>query len=142
MSIFPAGGYIQTFSLLLRRGAKLSAAANGASILMEAVDKRRLDFLDFLLDRAPSLGIDLNHKDAEGNNVLFYAASTGNSAIFLKLLHAGCAVESDFHNRNLVMQACLNGHVNLVEFLLNNREPLGVDTRQKDKDGRNALFYW
>ena len=42
-----------------------------------------------LLESADRLGLDLNHRDKAGNNVLFYAVANGNIAIFQILLNAG-----------------------------------------------------
>ncbi len=111
-------------------------------MLMEAVDNNKLDLIDFLLARARSLGIDVTHTDKEGNNILYYAAANGSLPVFRKLLGAGCSLDSDNNNRNLLMQTALHGHLGLAEFLVNNSELLRVDLTQKDREGRNVLFYW
>ena len=109
---------------------------------MEAVDKNRREFAEYLLVNASTLGVDLAACDKEGNNVLFYAAAGGQVAMLQRLLGAGCVVQSDAHARTLLMQAALHGHVNMVEFLINNSSMLNMDIHQVDKDQRNVIFYW
>ena len=62
--------------------------------------------------------------------------------MFQRLLRAGCDVESDYNNRTLLMQAALHGHARAVRYIVENCQSLGIDIHQRDKDGRNALFYW
>ena len=56
---------------------------------MEAVGKNRPDFVLYLTTGASTLGIDINQKDKEGNNVLFYTAAGGNLNLLKTLLAAG-----------------------------------------------------
>ena len=133
---------METFKFLLKRGTKVCTAHNGATILMEAVDKKRPEFVDYLLNNAATLGVDITACDKEGNNALFYAAAGGDVIMLERLLKAGCPIKSDLHDRTLLMQAVLHCHVAMTEFLINNSLALGVDVHQKDKDMRNAIFYW
>ena len=38
-----AGGHLETFKFLLKRGARVCAALNGVTVLMEAVDKNKVN---------------------------------------------------------------------------------------------------
>ena len=58
------------------------------------------------------------------------------------LYRTGCRVVSDRHQRTLLMQASLHGHLELVRHLVNFSDTLGFDVQQIDADGRNALFDW
>jgi ankyrin repeat protein len=134
---------MEAFSLLLKRGVRPKSAHNGATLLMEAVDKNRADFVSFLLGHSHNgIAVDVTHKDDQGNNVLFYAAAAGNLGVIKDLLKAGCPVENDAFGRSILMQAVLHGHASVVQFLFNNSKALGIDVHQRDADGRNLLFYW
>ncbi|ELT90932.1 hypothetical protein CAPTEDRAFT_220592 [Capitella teleta] len=135
-------GHVEAFSMLLKRGVRPRSAHNGATLLMEAVDKNRTDFVSFLLGHSHNgMAVDVAHKDDQGNNVLFYAAAAGNLAVIKDLLKAGCPVENDKFQRNILMQAVLHGHTNVVQFLFNNSKALALNVHQCDSDGRNLLFY-
>jgi hypothetical protein len=45
---------------------------------MEAVGRNRPDFVNFLINGADVDSVDVNQRDKEGNNVLFYAAPGGD----------------------------------------------------------------
>ena len=51
-------------------------------------------------------------------------------------------MSSNDHNRNLLMQAALHGHIELVRHLVNFSDSLNIQLEDKDQDGRNTLFYW
>ena len=134
---------MEAFRLLLKRGAKVTSAHNGGTLLMEAVDKNRADFVSFLLGNSHmGMAVDVTQRDEQGNNALFYAAAAGNLDICQQLLQAGCPVENDKYNRTILMQAALHGHSHIVQFIFNNSTALNIDVHQKDSDGRNLIFYW
>ena len=58
-----------------------------------------MDFVDYLLRAAGTLGLDVSQQDCDGNNVLFYAMAGGHVTLFERLLAAGCRIESDLCNR-------------------------------------------
>ena len=133
---------MESFRLLLKKGVKVTSAHNGGTLLMEAVDKNRTDFVSFLLGHSHTgMAVDVNQRDEQGNNALFYAAAAGNLEICQQLLQAGCPVENDKYNRTVLMQAALHGHTHIVQFIFNNCKALDIDVQQKDSDGRNLLFY-
>lgn len=129
------------FKFLLKRGSTICTTVNGSTVLMEAVNRNRLDFVDYLVSNASKLGLDLQVRDKRGSNVLFYAASVGNPDIFRRLVEAGCSVDTDNCNRTVYMQAALNGHLDMVKYLTANAESLGLKLEQTDNEGRNVLFY-
>ena len=55
---------------------------------------------------------------------------------------SGCNIQNDYSDRNILMQAALHGHKDMVDYLTNNASALNLDLHQKDKDERNVLFYW
>ena len=53
---------------------------------MEAVDKGRVDMVEYLVRTAAVLELDLNHTDQDGANVLFYCAASGRLNLLRLLL--------------------------------------------------------
>ena len=86
------GNHLEAFKHLIKKGAKLCTSNNGHTVLMEAVGKNRPDFVHYLTTGASTLGIDINQKDKEGNNVLFYTAAGGNLNLLQTLLAAGKSI--------------------------------------------------
>ena len=109
---------------------------------MEAADKGKQDMVHYLTKMASTLGLDLNHRDRDGANVLFYCVSGGHQGLLEFLLNAGCDVTEDHHGRNLLMQAALSGHMTTLHYLIGHALQLGIDLHHTDLNGRNALFYW
>ena len=132
---------METFKFLLKKGSTLCTTVNGSTVLIEAVNRNRLDFVEYLVSNASKLGLDVRFRDKKGSNVLFYSAAVGNTEIFNCLLEAGCNVENDSNNRTVFMQSALSGHLEMIKYLAANAEKLGLKLEQVDSDGRNALFY-
>ena len=136
-----ADGQMDSFKFLLKKGANICTTVNGSTVLMEAVNRNRPDFVDYLVSNADKLGLDLNVRDKKGCNVVYYAASVGNPDIFGRLVTAGCGVEMDGNGRTVFMQAALHGQVEMLKYLALHADSLALKTEQADNDGRNALFY-
>jgi len=47
------------FKFLLKRGSTICTTVNGSTVLMEAVNRNRLDFVDYLVSNAAKLGLDV-----------------------------------------------------------------------------------
>ena len=73
---------MESFKYLLKRGARVCSALNGSTMLMEAVDKDKGEFVRQILSTSKTLGIDVNQRDKDGNGALFYAAAAGNTELF------------------------------------------------------------
>ena len=99
---------MDSFKFLLKKGSNICTTVNGSTVLMEAVNRNRLDFVDYLVNNADKLGLDVHVRDRKGSNVLYYAASVGNPEIFHRLIDAGCSVETDANGRTVFMQASVD----------------------------------
>eukprot|EP00913_Durusdinium_trenchii_P030078 g28185.t1 len=126
-----------------------------AAIILRARDPQdspergRLEVLRIFIERLPSLDF-LNNR---GETPLHYAARGGHMACVVALLHdaggrqASCdAGAVDSHGWNLLMHACVSGHLDLVNLLLQNREGqhpdlafAPLDVNHGDTGGVNAL---
>lgn len=122
---------------------------NGDTAIHSAAERGRLEVLRIFIDRLPSLDF-LNNR---GETPLHYAARGGHMACVVALLHdaggrqASCdAGAFDSHGWNLLMHACVSGHLDLVNLLLQNREGqhpdlafTPLDVNHADAGGVNAL---
>ena len=126
---------------LVSKGLKATSNMHGTTLLMEAVDRGQFEFVRYLVESSTSINLDLNAKDSSGCNALFYCSANGSKDIFEYLVNNQVKLCDDGHNRTVLMQAAYNAHKELVMYLIDNEISLGLDVNQKDKDGRNVLFY-
>lgn len=132
---------LDCINYLLLKGLKATTNSHGTTLLMEAVDRGQEDFVRCLVENRKTLSLDLNAKDSTGCNALFYCAANGSVQIFEYLVNNQVKLCDDLYNRTVLMQAAYNAHRDLVIYLIENEISLGLDLNQKDKDGRNVLFY-
>ena len=113
----------------------------GVSLLMQAVSKHRYDFVFYLCDHAAELGLNVNSSDRNGWNAVMYAASSGQLDVLDLLITRGVQRRVANDGRSILMQAALIGDVDMIEYLLDWRMNLELDTRHTDIDGWNCLYY-
>jgi len=135
---------MESFKFLLKRGATVCAAVDGATVLQEAIRRGRGDMVRYLVTNAGKLGIDVPAvRDAHGRNALFHAAAVGSVDMFRRLLDAGCQPDAvDRRGRSVLMDAALNDRLDMFKYLVEHCELLGLDVDATDDDGKNILFYW
>jgi len=132
---------MESFKFLLKRGATVCAAVDGATVLLEAIGRGRIDMVRYLVTNAAKLGIDVAAiRDAHGRSPLFHAAAVGSADMFRRLVNAGCRPDAvDRRGRSVLMDAALNGRLDMFQFLV---EHVELDVDAVDDDGKNILFYW
>ena len=135
------GSSVECMNYLVSQGLKTSTNQHGTTLLMEAVDRGQYEFVRYLIENSLGINLDLNAKDTSGCNALFYCAANGSLKIFEYLVNNQVKLCDDSHNRTVLMQGAYNAHKELVMYLIDNEISLGLDVNQKDKDGRNVLFY-
>ena len=135
---------MESFKFLLKRGATVCAAVDGATVLLEAIGRGRVDMVRYLVTNAGKLGIDVPAvQDAHGRGALFHAAAVGNADMFRRLVEAGCQPDAvDRRGRSVLMDAALNGRLDMFKYLVEHSELLGLDVNAADDDDKNILFYW
>jgi len=135
---------MESFKFLLKRGATVCAAVDGATVLLEAIGRGRVDMVRYLVTNAGKLGIDVpGVQDAHGRGALFHAAAVGNTDMFRRLVEAGCKPNSvDRRGRCILMDAALNGRLDMFKYLVEHSQLLRLDVDAADDDGKNILFYW
>ena len=55
-----------SFKFLLKKGANVCTTVHGSTVLIEAVNRNRLDFVDYLVSNAAKLGLDIHVTDRWG----------------------------------------------------------------------------
>lgn len=60
----------------------MDASTDDVTLLMQAVAKNRPDFVMYLLETANKCDIDVNARDVDGWNAVFYAVASGFTDIF------------------------------------------------------------
>lgn len=73
--------------------------------------------------------------------MLFYCVASGHTDMFNKLLKLGVQIESDLDGMTLLMEAAYEGHMNMVQHLIERTKELRVNLHQVDSANRNALYY-
>ncbi|XP_067653405.1 ankyrin repeat domain-containing protein 50-like [Haliotis asinina] len=103
-------------------------------VMAAAVNGHR-DVVEFLVGR----GADVSLVDRGGNNVLHYACDGGDVEM-VKLILDLDVVDVNYrghYSRTPVMAAAVNGHWDVVEFLVGR----GADVSLVDRGGNNVLHY-
>jgi ankyrin repeat protein len=136
----PAGN-LSTFQFLVENGATVQPDVNGMTVLMEAAHHGHFEMIKYFVEKADKLGLDINSFDEKGRNTLFYCAEGGNDDIFQFLVTKATTIHQADDGSNILMVSALKGHHQMVQYLLDNADNIGIDINRKDKKGRNCLFY-
>ncbi|XP_013419247.1 serine/threonine-protein phosphatase 6 regulatory ankyrin repeat subunit B [Lingula anatina] len=135
------GGKIDACQLLIKQGIAVECNFKNQTILMTASSLGHREIVKYLLENDIMIGLDINKKDDNGQNALYYASSAGYVEILESLLLNGVGVTDDINGKSLLMVAAEKGHVNVLEYLLNHSQELGLKVNATDAKGENALFY-
>ena len=137
-----AGGRLDTLIFLLDNNAKITSDRHGVNILMEASHHEQTEIVYYLLEEfVGELPFSVHEHDAFGRNVLFYLVENKTTTILQLLLYRGVSIEPADDGRTFLMVAVLKNNKTLVRYLLENANKLGLNPNEKDKKGRNCLFY-
>ncbi|XP_064652201.1 serine/threonine-protein phosphatase 6 regulatory ankyrin repeat subunit A-like isoform X2 [Lineus longissimus] len=136
----PAGN-LSTFQFLVENGASVQPDASGMTVLMEAAHHGHFEMVKYFVENSEKLGLDVNAFDAKGRNTLFYCAEGGRDDIFQFLVTRATTIRPADDGSTILMVSALKGHHQMVQYLLDNTENLGIDINRKDNKGRNCLFY-
>ena len=114
--------------------------ARGANVLMWAAQLQRVDVIAYILGHLDSLRIRLDDCDKQGRNVLFYLRDNASSAIWDLLVETGVRICADTDGVTPLMHFASRGNL-LAKHIIEQSTPSRVDVNERDKDGRNCLFY-
>ena len=137
-----AGGRLDTLVYLLENGASIMSDKHGVNILIEAAHHEQTEIVYYLLEEYPKqLSFSVCDQDNMGRNVLFYLVENKSTKILELLLYHGVPIEPADDGRTFLMTATLKNNKTLVKYLLEHANKLGLNPNERDKKGRNALFY-
>lgn len=111
---------------------------NGKTILIEAIENNNLDVVKF----AVALKIDLNKKDAFGNNALHHTASTLNLNVMRILMNGDVDINSvNNKKQNAPMIALDTGYMceHYISYYLDNYPDFNIN--HQDENGNTLLHY-
>jgi len=139
---------MDSFKFLLKRGDTVCAAVDGTTVLLEAIARRRPDFVRYLVMNASKLGLDVPRtRDSHGRSALFHAIAAGNREIVDRLIEAGCSLkDEDQRGRTIAMEAAVHGRLDMLKYLAelvaNSSDKRCLNFHSTDDEGKNVLFYW
>lgn len=137
-----AGGRLDTLVYLLENGAEIKSDKHGVNILIEAAHHEQTDIVYYILEEyQKKLTFSVHDQDNLGRNILFYLVENKSTKILELLLYYGVRFEPADDGRTFLMNATLKNNKTLVKYLLEYGNKLGLNPNEKDKKGRNALFY-
>ena len=134
-------GSITLFEILQGEGAVLRHSKDGMSVLLVAAQEGKLDFLKYLVNRAQELNLTIHDCDKTGGNLITFAAAFGHKEVFDYCLDLGVAIKPTADGRNIIMLVMYDDHPEMLDYLIENSEKLGIDLNKKTDNGHNTLFY-
>lgn len=130
-------GKLEVFKLLEKAGCKTDIHNKlGRNLLHIAVMEKRTEIIDYLLKKNIC---NVNEQDSEGNFPLSLAIAGAKSLDYVKLLieHGADYKQKTKDGFSLLMVACENECVDIVEHILKNK--YYIDINEKDKYGWTVL---
>ena len=135
------GGDIKLFKALIEQGVRIQTSSEGITLLMQAVAKQRRDYIEHFLSSPKDTFLDIQAKDKDGWNAIFYAVASNYSDVLSLLLDNGASPVAAQDGRNVIMQAALKGDIRFVEKIIHVAQEFQVDINERDADGWSALWY-
>lgn len=121
---------------LIERGADIQIQCNSLTTpLYFAVLNNHTEYLDYLIQK----GAEIDVPDFLGRTPMYIAVRDGNKAMVEKLHLRGADLfqQAHHHNRTLLHLAAIEGHLDVVAYLIAN----GLPVNAKDKNGLTPLDY-
>jgi hypothetical protein len=134
------GGHEEMVAFLLEKGAQAANRDDGdATLLMLACENGHVGVVKMLVQHTGGDGLE--ERDTDGRTALHYAAGGGHGEVVAFLLGKG-AQASTRDNRHVtaLMEACDNGHLDVVRMLVQHTGGEGLDDRD-EIDGWTALHH-
>ncbi len=127
-------GVLPTVKLLLKHGAKTNLTdSSGDTPLTLAACRFHGETIKALVE----CGADVQVAGKDGKTAMFYVAQKGLSEEARLLLGAGADPDGDKHSSTALMQAAKNGHLSIVEMLVDAK----ADVNKADHTCRTALHW-
>lgn len=131
-------GNCATVETLVDGGARVSVVdVQGTTCLMAAAGSENVNLLAYLMRH----GADINAVDKNGRNVLFYAIRDATIDTFVYVCNPSTAACVDARGATVLMWAAEVQRVDVITYILCHIDALKVKIDDRDKHGRNVLFY-
>ena len=129
-----AWGHSNVIKLLIDHGAKVDSITNlGFTPLSDAANEQDIPTVDVLLDA----GADIDLGSKNGFTPLTTAAQKGAILLVEHLIKRGAKIDHGGAYGAALCQAVVEGHINIVEFLLNH----GADVNWVNNSGSPVSFW-
>ena len=130
------GGSVTVFKQLLSRGLRCCNDDKGRNVLMLAVSNANFEIINHILKKKQDFNIDINAKDTNGRNCLFYGVNSID--VMDRLISEGVTIQPDSDGASLAMYALEYGLMESAQWLFDNKH---CDINDKDLQGNTCLFY-
>ena len=114
---------------------------SGMSNLMQACQAGHHLIVDFLLERSAGLKLDINERDNNGENSLFYAVRSQRLDVVKNLLNRGVEIVNNVNGINVLAQCMSDGYHNIAQTILHGPADLGPAIAGRDESGRTILHH-
>ena len=132
---------ITIFEYFVNYGIAFEPAEDGRTILMVATLNSNKRMVQYLVDHAGKMGIDIQAKDDKGRNALFYCITGDDEDMLQHLIKLGIRMEPSADGITTLMQSVAKYRYDLTQFLLDHASEYEIDVNAQDKDGWSALMY-
>jgi ankyrin repeat protein len=131
-------GHLTVVQELIRNGADVTVKSNRhVTCLMMAAYSDNMEIVEYLVFQKAQL----DTRDLDGRNVLFYAVAGGSIGALKFLLDRGVKPANDHHNVNILMEAVHQRRIDIIRYITQNQYALDIGLHDLDSSGRNVLFY-
>ena len=127
---------------MLRVGVLPHPDAFGRTNLMQAARAGHVHILDYFLEHHTSLCLDVNAKDKNGENALFYAIRSRNIDALIKLLRSGIKVSNNNNHIGILAQSLCEGRDAIVQTILAHALDISGALTGRDTKGRTVLHHY
>ena len=135
------GGHADLLEYLIRCGLQIQPDNQSRTVLMHAARAGHVTVLKLITKHAPEWEIDINARDCNGENVLFYAIRGRSMEIITTLLEHGANVCNNKYGVNILSQSMSEGNDSVVQAILSSDITLSEVANGKDTKGRTIFHH-
>ena len=126
---------------LLEQGIPLVADVAGKNNLMQAARAGNHDVTQYLLTHKDTLRLDINARDARGENALFYGARSRSVPVVETLLAHHVTISENEAGVNVLSQSMCDRNALIASAILRNPATQADAVNGKDVKGRTVLHH-
>ena len=111
---------MEIFDFLASNGVRIDPSNDDVTLLMQAVAKKRPEFVAYLLDNANKCDLDVNARDLDGWDACFYACASSQVNVFKMLCDGGVKTRTAKDGSTVLMHAASQGTLFMICKLTEN----------------------